>query len=212
MYTLDLTIFDKWTPNLAWILGYLWADGSISSTPPMRCCVATVRSDVELLLHVKRILSADQPLWIDNKHYMIHLRLSSPGLLSILQSKYKIEPRKSFKNLPFPCVPKRYLGHFLRGYFDGDGSAHIATNGYLQIDLVGQFRFIKGLQLAVCNRLNIKRNRIYRRKECNCSQFSWYSRADIEKLCDFMYAKQNIPCLRRKRNKIETYLELKKGA
>ena len=26
----------------------------------------------------------------------------------------------------FPKIPKKYLGHFLRGYFDGDGCVHFA--------------------------------------------------------------------------------------
>jgi len=29
----------------------------------------------------------------------------------------------------WPSIPKKYISHFIRGYFDGDGSASVENNG-----------------------------------------------------------------------------------
>lgn len=36
-------------------------------------------------------------------------------------SKYGIVPQKTYKQNKLPNIPKEYMNHFIRGYFDGDG-------------------------------------------------------------------------------------------
>lgn len=54
-------------------------------------------------------------------------------------------------NLTFPTkeqVPPHLLHHFIRGYFDGDGSISLYNNDY-HVSIVGTESFIKSLYSAI---------------------------------------------------------------
>ncbi|KKM20459.1 hypothetical protein LCGC14_1645230, partial [marine sediment metagenome] len=200
---LDLSIFDEWSPNLAWLLGYVWSDGSISSKHnSLSFCIQS--ADKELLLHVKHILHAKPSLHFSRKRNTFALQLYSAKLFDILSSKYGIKDRKSYRNVPFPHVPKSYLGHFLRGYVDGDGCVYNNNNNNIALEIYGQYRFIKGIQAAVCTELELQRNKVG--ALAGCFRITWYSKSDITKLYHFMYPQNNVPCLRRKRHKMYKYI------
>lgn len=58
-------------------------------------------------------------------------------------------PRKAHK-LAFPKkLPKKYYSHFVRGYFDGDGSIHFNKPNVIKIRIVGYGPFIEDLKSKV---------------------------------------------------------------
>ncbi len=213
--SLDLTLFDRWSFNLAWLLGYIWADGSVvdkgGADKDVNCVAfCSCLKDKELLLHVKKLLSAKQSIYYNSSTQSLHLRIYSIKLVNIIQSKYKIEPRKSYKNLPFPHIPRKYLGAFLRGYLDGDGCVYTRRGNkrnYITIIIAGQYQFLKGLCTAVHNILHTKHTKIVKcTNSKHCFIFRWNIQSDIRKLYNFMYPRENIPCLTRKRDSIKQCL------
>lgn len=55
-----------------------------------------------------------------------------------------VTPNKSL-DIKFPDIPKKYLRHFIRGLFDGDGSVYL-DGKYIRIKLLsGSYEFIKTL-------------------------------------------------------------------
>lgn len=56
---------------------------------------------------------------------------------------HKVTPYKSI-NAVFPDVPRDYLSHFVRGYFDGDG--HVYKSGYLICFVGGSKDFMNSLK------------------------------------------------------------------
>ena len=115
--------FDKWNPEMAYVLGYWYADGSIY--PSERGSYLNITSvDKEIIYNVKRWLKSEhtiregKPTWPNGKTRFI-LRIGNKGLYKAL-TKRGIYPNKSL-TVKLPNIPKRFLSHFVMGYFDGDG-------------------------------------------------------------------------------------------
>lgn len=77
-----------------------------------------------------------------------------------------VHERKTF-NLKFPTkeqVPNEYIRHFIRGYFDGDGSAVTSKRGCPRIVFYGQKNFLKGIKKVLENELNVNTVKIFDKK------------------------------------------------
>lgn len=133
-YKIDEHYFDKIdTPNKAYILGFIYADGSNTSNyDKNHYCVAITlhKQDSDILEKIRDELRSDAPIKfrtygnteicnfnICNK-YMI-LRLHELGVV----------PNKTL-TLRFPeWLDRSLYSHFIRGYFDGDGCITRRTRG-----------------------------------------------------------------------------------
>ena len=117
----DLQYFDKWKPNMAYVLGFLFADGSVSK---YIVAVNLKKTDVSVLrfirkeLKMKGVISYTEGYGNDNPQ--AHLDICSKVIVSRLV-ELGLHPRKTFRDDPFPNVPDDMMPHFVRGYFDGDG-------------------------------------------------------------------------------------------
>lgn len=125
-YKINENYFDTIdTPNKAYILGFLYADGCNSSNYDKKryCVTITLQSsDSQILYDIKNEIGYEAPikfrtyneceratLDICNKH--IALKLHELGLV----------PNKTLI-LKFPdWLSEEFYPHFVRGYFDGDG-------------------------------------------------------------------------------------------
>ena len=58
-----------------------------------------------------------------NNKALYLLRIGSHKIFNGL-AKYGVHPRKSL-TIELPEIPKRYIGNFVRGYFDGDGCIYL---------------------------------------------------------------------------------------
>ncbi len=128
-YKVNELFFDNWNDTMAYVLGFIYADGSLENSLCNRGRYIRV-SNTELILveRIKKWLSSDhriavwQPTLIHRKSKFL-LRVGSKKLYNALIKKGLI-PRKSLI-IQFPNVPIRYQRHFIRGYFDGDGCAYL---------------------------------------------------------------------------------------
>ena len=125
-YKINESYFDKIdSPNKAYILGFLYADGSNTSNyDKNRYCITIVlkESDSQILYDIKKEISYEAPikfreyngcktvtLDICNKHMVLKLH------------EYGVIPNKTLI-LKFPeWLDEKLYPHFIRGYFDGDG-------------------------------------------------------------------------------------------
>lgn len=126
-------------PKAYW-LGFLYADGCLSQ----RAYEYTVRlslqgSDAEHVHRLRDALRAEHPVKMQRSTFEYQgktkprvaagLVISSKGLWSDLK-KLGCTPAKTF-TLRWPTeeqVPSRFLHHFIRGYFDGDGCMWISKH------------------------------------------------------------------------------------
>lgn len=131
-YKLDEHYFDVIdTPNKAYILGFLYADGN-NSMEKQTIKMALEESDINILETIRNELNSEKPLvYVDNSKYKRNGYTSKNQWYLEFHSKHMCEvlndigmiPNKSLK-LEFPNIQENLYSHFIRGYFDGDGSIY----------------------------------------------------------------------------------------
>jgi hypothetical protein len=115
---------------MAYILGFIYADACIQNNAskgrkndePNRLRIEL--KDREILMDIVRKMDADYPV-IGNqkpKGYYYYLCITRKELVQDLM-KVGLIRRKS-STMKFPDVPEEFFYHFVRGYFDGDGSVY----------------------------------------------------------------------------------------
>ena len=106
--------FDKITNEQeAYIFGLFLSDGSISKN-----IVKFSQKDVAILEKVRDYICPEAT--INNKN----LYICSKECYDNLRSIYKIETDKSHQNFSIPNMEVHLKRHFIRGYFDGDGTIY----------------------------------------------------------------------------------------
>lgn len=135
------------TPNKAYIVGYLCADGSIrEEVNKITFCINSkdrkvlefIKEELEMTNVVSDRIVFDKRT---NKEYnQSSLQFSSLKMKQDLE-KLGVSWFKS-SYLEIPNLPEEYMADFIRGYFDGDG--YIDGKGRLRCTVIGTLEFIKG--------------------------------------------------------------------
>lgn len=191
-YYINENYFDKIdTPNKAYILGLLYADGCNASNTNLIKLELQER-DKSILDKINLELEYSKPLsfhelnrknsnWqntyaieITNKH--MSKKLEELGMI----------PRKSLI-LEFPdWINDNLMKDFIRGYFDGDG--HIEWNKKHFLTLASSKEFCEGLQVYLKDKLNIiSTNYLTSNKESNTRVLHIFKSKQIIKVLDWMY-------------------------
>ena len=129
-YTLNEHYFDVIdTPNKAYILGFLFADGSNCKTKST-IVMSLQEEDKQILEDIRNEIESEKPLeYLDYSskhdfgyHYKNQYRLLffSTHMCNSLENIGMI-PNKSLR-LDYPVIDPCFNKDFIRGYFDGDGS------------------------------------------------------------------------------------------
>lgn len=103
----------------AYILGLLLSDGSISSNSQLQIKLKADDSELKLLQSVVNYISPDTKIIV--KQNTAFFRIASVEIRNNLE-KYGMTPEKTYTLNKIPNLPKHLYRHFIRGYFDGDGT------------------------------------------------------------------------------------------
>lgn len=173
-YKLDEHYFDKIdTPNKAYCLGLLYADGS-NYPPKQTISISLAEYDKDILEKMRMELKSDKELeYLDysNKHDFGYTYVNQYRLLAFSRhmsdelSKKGVVKNKSLV-LEFPTfIRKDLLKFFVLGYFDGDGSycPYHTKEGKFQplITFTSTENFCKSLQNYLKEELEIPCGNIY---------------------------------------------------
>lgn len=207
----DIHYFDQWTADVAYVLGFLFADGSVSS------CLRTVtidvtRSDEAVLQFVKEQWKSPKLI----RRYPGRGRTKPYSRLTV-GSKIFVEslmrlgvmPRKTFRDDPFPTVPDKVFGHFVRGFFDGDGSAGRDDRRSIKVKFIGTPKFIRGLcdSLSRLARMKHKNSTVTHGKVASWCEVSWTHPQDLRAFYDLVYPADGFGfCYERKRQRLHRWL------
>lgn len=123
--------------NKAYLLGFFIADGYIDND---RVRIQNSIDDLEIIELFRDELNPDTNICYTNKQKGVKFRkpqcsmgITSKHMVEILKSKYDIVQNKTkndnFK-FDFSTIPENLIRHFIRGYFDGDGSVSFHKNKY----------------------------------------------------------------------------------
>ncbi|MEK7665219.1 MAG: LAGLIDADG family homing endonuclease [Patescibacteria group bacterium] len=184
-YKFKIDFFEKWTPKMAYILGFLYADGDIEDVRrSSRTQYITFASiDKEILEVIKNAMGSEHNInyraprkvtYSNGKTYessgIYRLRIGSKKMFDDL-IKLGLTPRKSL-TIIFPNnIPDNCFRHFIRGYFDGDGCVTIKKGkgkygqpilkGIAVIFTSGSKLFLEGLRDNACRFANFGKRSVY---------------------------------------------------
>lgn len=210
------TYFDHWTNNSAYILGYIFADGSIQAQTEIGRytlrfrCQKRDRKLLEIIREEMKIQSIIRDRWITSKktgkkYEASYLDTTSKRLVTRLV-ELGVLPRKSKLNPPYPTIPDDFFSHFLRGYIDGDGGIYYnKRDGSYSVSALGSPFFMSGLQEQTISLIGVSKFPPYKKK--SLLVFSWSSKEDVKKLNDFLYSDTGISLERKKLKFIKSQME-----
>lgn len=173
-YSLDENYFDVIdTPNKAYILGFLYADGC-NFTPKQTISISLNCDDVSILERMRSEIKMEKELeYIDysNKHDFGYKYSNQYRLLIFSKHMSEELDKKGMKRnksliLEFPtCIERDLLKFFVLGYFDGDGSfcPHYTKEGKFQplITFTSTNSFCQDLKKYIQEELDIPCGNIY---------------------------------------------------
>lgn len=156
-YTLNESFFEKIdTEEKAYFLGFLYADGYLNYKHKI-LGISLQERDKDILEKLRIIIGSSKPLvfreWISKHPTWQNSYVLEVYGIKICEDVIKLGcvPKKSLI-LQFPTenqVPNHLLRHFVRGYFDGDGSIGNTTH------IVSSMMFLNSLQ-NLLNKMGIE--------------------------------------------------------
>jgi len=144
IYSLDENFFDLIdTEEKAYFLGFLYADGNVS-VKDNSIRLQLKENDRDTLERLNKIIKSNRPLFYNDN--MCSLNISSKHMKESVM-KWGLVPQKTFI-LAFPeNLDSNLYSHFIRGYFDGDGSlSHNTVNDTYCFSLAGTEKFLLRVQ------------------------------------------------------------------
>ncbi|MDD5463678.1 MAG: LAGLIDADG family homing endonuclease [Candidatus Moranbacteria bacterium] len=211
--------FKFWTQEMAYTLGYFYADGSMQDSPSIRGKYMRISSaEKNNLIKIKE--------WMQSQHIITERQRDGENILYLLKigshelykdlEKLGLYPNKSL-TIKFPDIPKKFLNHFVRGYFDGDGCVRVCMKkGKTQPLIIsklctvftsGSKEFLEELAVKIrgCTETNLLK--VY---NGNRAFMLSYTTGDSVKIFKFMYGNMTKPVfLERKALVYSHYFDLR---
>jgi len=203
-YKFNEKFFSSWSPNMAYILGLIYADGCL-----LDGSIFISSQNEEYLKQIASVMSFDKP--------PIHGPYSPSGTCDLYirslivyddLTRIGLTPRKSLTMI-FPDIPDDIFGDFVHGFFDGDGSVckcNHARTIYASFSS-GSRCFIEILESKL-RKHGLSQRKLYTRKNVNIWTILYGAKADNLKLYDLMYSSNCTLCLARKKAVFDTFMAL----
>lgn len=204
----------------AYFLGFIYADGFITKRSQGQSILGLTLAEIEPIDKFKKYIQTDKKVGhykktnsYSDKSYEYKLALISDKLVSDIE-KLGVTERKTL-TLTFPDLKEDLIPHFIRGYFDGDGSVFLhkdsreeySENVYLGINICGTKEFLTALSKHLPF---IKEGQcVYKeeRKETNCWNLKLISNIRSLELYHYMYKDCDDLYLSRKKEKFENFIK-----
>jgi hypothetical protein len=209
--------FKTWSPNMAYILGYIYADGCIDKAHTSLCLLCHSK-DEEIIVAIHKELNSlhrisRKPARVQggrNNGPQTACSFSSMQLVDVLVNQHGMRSGKSNLDLSLPHVPDAMFWHFFRGYMDGDGSIAVYQSrgvSYGTLSYVATPLFGKQLadKASVMSGASPKRAS----SQGKIHSFTWRSRSDILLIGNQMYPTGEYIFLKRKRDAFYNIASLK---
>ena len=127
------TFFDNIDTEIqAYLLGFYAADGNMH-TETNKFNITVTQQDIEIVEFYKQYISPDRPIrTLKGSEYEIFgvKGISKDSVVFTVNSEHLIESlkklgigdRKTYVDFGLPSISSNLIQHFIRGYFDGDGT------------------------------------------------------------------------------------------
>jgi intein/homing endonuclease len=225
--TLKEDYFDNWSDNMAYDLGYICADGWVEgrNNGSAKLGLKCASEDESIILGLRERIGSNHSVkrirgFNDGRGYFTRpqtkLSVTNSRVVASLMRR-GVEQTKSRKDPPFIQVPSLHLPHFVRGYFDGDGSAYDARRSLdhasgVYFTLAGTFTFLLQMKERIVAELHVRDAKLIQNGEDSVTfKVFWGALDDVKRIYHWIYPDvEGLPFLRRKREILE--LVVKRGS
>lgn len=215
LYSVNSTYFSKIdTQEKAYWLGYLFADGYVRKRSKSSGFLCVNSIDLKTLENLKNSLQFTGSV-VTRKYGKSSFGTGTIGSLNIYDCdlvddliKHGCVERKTF-NLKFPNIKKSLKRHFIRGYFDGDGSlsnyfSPPKKKWCINVSIAGIESFLEDVTIVVFG----SKKYLYKdkRKKTDCWNIKINGDNTCKEFLDYIYKDATI-YLERKKNKFDQFLQ-----
>ena len=172
----------------AYWLGFLYADGCVHSTGNEISLNITDEDHVikfkEAIGAINHKITTTFDKRFENAKPLYQFTIKDKQLYSDL-IKWGCIPQKTLLINKIPNIPRDFISHFIRGYFDGDGSLHWLqdTNNYRISFTSGSKDFLEEIK----KEFGITNLSIGHSKNSNTYQLQISGRKQVEKILKYLY-------------------------
>ena len=162
--------------------------------------------DIEILNNIKKDLKSDNKIIKSNYESSFGIKNNvSIGFCSDKMKedleKYGIIENKTHKLKSIPNIDDDLKRHFIRGYFDGDGTVYMnSKSNSLRFGFYGTKELLSDIQNYLSIKIGLSVNLLY--EKIGCWLLSYSKKEDINKFYDYIYIDSDL-FLNRKRNKFK---------
>lgn len=207
------------TEAQAYWLGFLWGDGSIHTNKLNQYCISLNLSinDKFHLENFKKALNSNHKITISkNKygylknsnavHYSCKYCLRS---IKMYNDLINLGVRNPKKDRTIPNIESSLMSHFIRGYFDADGSLSYSKTNNGIVSFCGPIEIIQQIKLIIQQICNTKAE-IYKYKNRNAADYRIGGKNNLIDLYNYLYKDATI-YLKRKKDKWDSLVEVLNG-
>lgn len=185
----------------AYILGLIFADGNLNKN---NIEISLKKDDKQILEDISKIVYKKiylkkriERVWLDKKQNKLYTSssqyrflITSKKIANELKNHGLIE-NKSLK-IRMPNLDSKFISHFIRGYFDGDGCIFISKKykGTNRVTIVSNYFFCKQLSLIINSILKINSKVQHKTNNVGCVSISGNNQ--IKTFLDWIYADANL--------------------
>jgi hypothetical protein len=219
LYDCNESIFQTDTEKSFYLAGFIAADGSLQKRKYSKILKITLsKKDASHLEKIKVLLDSNHPIkeylvkpskLIKTAHKCVELQITSNQIFNDL-ARFNIMPNKTKTyTIPSWIFIHPLANHYMRGYFDGDGTITACGLGNGRtikqgsFSLIGTYKFIQVYQSILVNQNLVNENKITKCK--NVWKISYSGNNIIHDIYWFFYGDATT-YLERKKNKFELFL------
>ena len=202
-YAVDEAFFDRWSPEMAYVLGFWFADGYMRKERSYR--ILFISNDRGVLEAMRSAMKSEHPIRKQKGDNAWNVSICSKRLYFALARRGGI--RAKSRTITFPDVPPPYIADFIRGYFDGDGSVfyvdYISTKNHKpRTELRSNFTsgsraFLEKLMAILYKKLGLTLKKIGSYNQGRSLKLG-YAMKDTRKLLAYLYYPNHSISLQRK--------------
>lgn len=196
---------------MAYVLGFFMADGNMVINKRNGRFISFYSADEDILFMIKNAMGSDHKLSKRIRDNSFRFQIGSNDMFNDL-CLLGVTPNKS-KRMKIPKIPNKFIGDFVRGYFDGDGNiwSGLMNRSRSNPTRVLQVAFTSGCEdflndlRVILHKKGLKGGSVFKVKNKQCHRLL-FSTTDALKLHKIMYNMPHKLHLRRKKLVFERFI------
>jgi intein-encoded DNA endonuclease-like protein len=188
------------TEEKAYWLGFLFADGNVKSDTSYILELTLAEIDEDHLQKFSEFIGTN-PAPLKKRYVSLGEKTFVSYRLSICNKKIVCDliklgcvPNKSLV-LKFPKIPEHLRNHFMRGYFDGDGTLHLRKDGQYVFSVIGTIDFLDVYE-DILHSIGVNKTKYHTQGNAYSARHS--GNIQVGTIVNYLY-KNSTVCLERKK-------------